>query len=125
MEKHISLVATLHIGLSILGLLLAAVVFAVLIGSGVVSQDEEAMFVLTIVAVSMLTISLVTSVPAIIGGIGLLKYKSWARIVILIISAIDLLNIPFGTALGVYSLWTLLNDETVKLFEGKAAAKSK
>jgi len=28
----------------------------------------------------------------------------------------DLFNIPVGTALGIYTLWVLLQDETAKLF---------
>ena len=59
---------------------------------------------------------IVVSIPGIIGGIGLLKYKNWARILVLIISAIGLLNVPFGTALGIYSIWTIVQDETIKLF---------
>ena len=34
---------------------------------------------------------------------------------------LDLLNIPIGTAIGAYSLWVLLNDETSKLFLVKTA----
>ena len=124
MQKHISLVAALHIGLSILGLLVAALVFFIMIGTGVIAQDEEAFLVLSIVGTVFLSITVVTSIPAIIGGIGLLKHKNWARILILIVSAIDLLNIPLGTALGGYSLWVLLQDETVELFSDKKVTDS-
>jgi len=31
-----------------------------------------------------------------------------------------LLNIPFGTALAVYTMWVLLNDETTRMFSGGA-----
>jgi hypothetical protein len=34
----------------------------------------------------------------------------------MILAVIDLLNIPIGTAVGVYSLWVLLQPETEKLF---------
>ncbi len=43
-----------------------------------------------------------------IAGIGLLQHQSWARILTLIVGFISLLNIPIGTALGVYTLWVLL-----------------
>jgi len=38
--------------------------------------------------------------------------KSWARIVAIIVGCLNLLHVPFGTALGVYTLWVLLNDES-------------
>ena len=38
-------------------------------------------------------------------------------VLVLILSAIDLLNIPIGTALGIYTIWVLVQAETVVLFE--------
>ena len=58
----------------------------------------------------------VLSLPGIIAGIGLLKLQPWARILAIVISALDLLNVPIGTALGVYGLWVLLQAETERLF---------
>jgi hypothetical protein len=57
------------------------------------------------------------AVPAILGGWGLLKYKSWSRILMLIVSGLNLLHIPFGTALGIYGLWVLLNEQSRQLLE--------
>ena len=51
-----------------------------------------------------------------ITGFGLLKLKPWARIVGIVLCAINLINIPFGTILGAYGLWVLLNGETERLF---------
>jgi uncharacterized membrane protein (DUF2068 family) len=56
--------------------------------------------------------------PAIIGGWGLLKFKRWSRIFMIVISALHLPNIPFGTALGVFGLIVLLKDEARALLEG-------
>lgn len=44
-------------------------------------------------------------------GIGLLMRLSWARMGAMILGGFNLLNIPFGTALGVYTLWALLPAE--------------
>lgn len=57
------------------------------------------------------------SIPSIIGGWGLLKYKRWSRVLMIIVSALNLLHIPIGTALGVYGLWVLTNDQAVQLLE--------
>jgi hypothetical protein len=39
---------------------------------------------------------------------GLLQRESWGRMLALIVGVVALLSIPFGTALGVYTLWVLL-----------------
>jgi F0F1-type ATP synthase membrane subunit a len=116
MEKHITTVAALHIGLSIFGIIIGAFIFIILTAIGFASRDEDALAVLAAIGTIVSIFLFVLSVPGIIGGIGLLKRKEWARILILVVSAIDLINIPIGTALGVYSIWVLVNDETVKLF---------
>ncbi len=116
LDKHVTTVAILPIGLSIFGLLLGIFLFVLLTGVGIVARDPEAQLVLGIVGTSLGVFFLALSVPGIIGGIGLLKRKNWARILILIISAIDLLNFPIGTALGVYSIWVLVQKETADLF---------
>ena len=54
---------------------------------------------------------LVLSLPGIIAGVGLLKFRPWARIVTIVLSALNLMNIPFGTILGVYGLWVMLSDD--------------
>jgi hypothetical protein len=44
-----------------------------------------------------------------IGGWGLLQRERWARIVVLVLAFVSLFtNIPFGTALGIYTMWVLL-----------------
>lgn len=116
MEKHITIVAALHIGLSILGIVLGAFVFVLLAGIGVISEDEDALTVLAIVGGAVSSFLFVLSAPSLIGGIGLLKRKEWARILVLIVSGLELLNIPIGTAVGIYSVWALVQTETIKLF---------
>ena len=60
--------------------------------------------------------------PGFVAGVGLLGFKPWARVLTIILSAIELLNVPFGTALGVYGLWILLSRETEPLFLQQARA---
>jgi hypothetical protein len=44
-------------------------------------------------------------------GCGLLARQSWARMLAILFGAISLIDIPFGTALGIYTLWVLLPAE--------------
>jgi len=123
MEKHVTLVSALHIGFGVLGLFIALIVFTAVVGGGVISGDPEAITITTIVGTSIASFIIMTSLPSIIGGIGLLKYKPWARVLILIVGCLDLFEIPVGTAIGIYSIWVLLNDETAQLFGKKPATK--
>lgn len=120
MEKHITLVAALNIGFGFLGIIIAFIVFTAVVGSGLLSADPEAVAVTSIVGTSVTGFIFILSVPGVIGGFGLLKRKSWARILVLIIAVLNLLFIPVGTLIGIYELWVLLNDDVIQLFEQKS-----
>jgi len=45
-------------------------------------------------------------------GAGLLTQQPWARMLAIIFGAVSLIDIPFGTAIGVYTLWVLLPAES-------------
>jgi hypothetical protein len=50
-------------------------------------------------------------------GIPLRRRRHWARTIALLLGSVDLILLPYGTALGCYALWVLLNGESKKLFE--------
>jgi hypothetical protein len=116
MEKHITAVGMLCIGLSLLGILIGGLAFVLLAGIGFMLHDEEATVILPAIGIIVGTFLFLLSVPGIIGGIGLLSRKEWARILVLIVSALHLINFPIGTAFGAYSIWVLIQQETVRLF---------
>ena len=47
-------------------------------------------------------------VAGVVAGCGLLGRLSWARLLALVLGCLALLSLPFGTALGIYTLWVLL-----------------
>ena len=58
-------------------------------------------------------------------GWGLLQPEKWARILALVLAFISLfINIPFGTALGVYTMWVLLPSESEREYEALAGARA-
>ncbi len=116
MKQHVIAVGWLHIGLSIVWVLIGFTVAIVMWGIGLSTHDRDAIEILSIIAPIIIVFCIVTALPSIIGGIFLLRFKEWSRILIIIVSFIDLINFPIGTALGVYSLWVLLNKDTIKLF---------
>jgi len=117
MEKHINVVAALNIGLSLLRIIVVGVVFVILHFVGDFVDEHEAEVVLSIVANIMIFVVLVLSLPGIIAGIALFKRKEWGRILTLIVSVLNLVDIPLGTAVGAYSIWAMVQTETVELFK--------
>jgi len=117
MERHISIVAALHIGLSIIGIILVIFLMVLLFATNIFVYDPRAMHILSIIGPVIVFFVLLLCVITIIGGVGLFFHKNWARIIILIMSAIDLFNIPVGTAVAVYSFWVLVQEDTAKIFQ--------
>jgi len=60
---------------------------------------------------------LIGNVLNILAGTGLIKYKNWARILAIILGILNMIYFPIGTALGIYTLWALLNNDTKQFFE--------
>jgi len=118
MKKHVTVVGAIHIGFGILGLIAAiAVFFALNFARGFVQGEEVPNMVLKFLAISLPLLVGFMSTLGLIGGIGLLSYQPWARYLVIVVAALGCLNIPIGTLKGVYSLWVLLQDGTIKLFE--------
>lgn len=118
-ETHVKIVAWLHIVLSALVLLVTALVLIVFLGIGLLlatTDEAAAMGIFAVIATIVGGFLFLVSVPGLIGGIGLLQRQNWARILVLILSVLQLFNVPFGTAVGIYSLWVLTRDETAALF---------
>lgn len=115
MEKHLTLVGALSITLGALGVFFAVVALIAIVGAGLFSDDPTARFVTQIVGPAVALFLVLTSIPGIVGGIGLLKRKTWARILVLIYAIPSLLSIPIGTAFGVYAIWVFMQDETTSL----------
>jgi hypothetical protein len=51
---------------------------------------------------------LASGVVGIIAGWGLLDRQTWARMLTIVLGFLNLIDLPFGTALGTYTLWVLL-----------------
>ena len=123
MRQHVSLVAALHIGFGILGLLGALAFLMVFrFALGYVEYDPIASQLIPVIGNTIMLIVVLFSSLGIIGGIGLFSYRPWARILVMIVSAINCLNVPIGTIKGIYSIWVLMQPETIDLFEDSEAS---
>ena len=124
MKQHVSVLGVLFIVFGAIGILAAIFLLVVMGGaasiiSTVGADDPDAAVVapiLGIVGGVLFFLVAALSIPGLAVGIGLVKFQNWARIGGLILSAVNLLNFPLGTALGVYGLWVLLSKETEAVF---------
>jgi hypothetical protein len=123
MAQHVKVLGVLHIIYGSLLVMVGVVVFLILGGiAGIVGatdhSGDSAMAIPILGGIGGLVffILLAISLPGIVAGIGLVQFKPWARILTLILSALELFSIPLGTALGIYGFWVLLKPETEQLF---------
>ncbi len=116
MNTHVKVLGWLYILSGLLGLAISAFIILILMGSGFISGDRTAITVLTIISIVVGGFLLLVSLPGIVAGVGLLGYRSWARILAIVLGVLNLPAFPTGTILGVYTLYVLLDDETSPLF---------
>jgi hypothetical protein len=118
-EQHVKILGWLHIVGHALFLVIGLFIFFLLIGIGAVSGEAEAMGVLTIVGIFVGGIMLVLALPGLAAGYGLLKRRSWGRLLAIVVGALNLPNFPLGTVVGVYTLYVLLQNEASAYFAGE------
>jgi hypothetical protein len=130
MERHIKILGVLNIVWGAMGALTGLFLLIILGGAfgivGTALRQTEATVAWPlvasiggIVAGAITTYLLILSIPSIVAGIGLINFKPWARIVGIVVSALHLIHIPFGTALGIYGLWVLVSRESESYFSNR------
>jgi len=126
-QQHIHMLSVLWIAYGILALLGATAIFGIrhLFLDQFIHIQTGPIFVGPLVRGIMGTIGFVILCKGVLGvtaGWSLLQRESWARAVAIVVSFLAILNIPFGTALGVYSLWVLLPEHSGRDYEELAQA---
>ena len=104
---------TTMVGLSTLALGVGAVAI-------IMSGGRPASFAASFTAAAFTTLAIIAifwGIAHVAVGVPLRRRRHWSRMGALMLGSIDLVLLPYGTALGVYALWTLLREETKKLFE--------
>ena len=61
-------------------------------------------------------IAIVWGVAHVAVGVPIRRRRHWARLAALMLGSVDLILLPYGTALGCYTLWVLLNEKGRELF---------
>lgn len=121
MRVHFDVLGWLHLCAGAFGLLTGASLAVLALGTsvalagrlGATASLTPTVWFLSAGAVTFAVAGAITCVV----GRALLRRGRFARRAALVLSAPGLLVAPFGTALGIYTFWTLLNDEARREFE--------
>lgn len=120
MDTHLKVLAILYLVFAGLSVLLGLGILAMVgIMTGMMGTSGDGGFMMPFMRLGATAAALFCfawAVPGFVVGLGLLKRQPWARILGLVMSALSLMHVPFGTALGVYGLWVLFHRDTERLF---------
>lgn len=121
-EQHAKLLGILWIVYAIFHAIGGAVLLIVANTiSGRFASGDNAAFLhplLTGIAIFLL----VKAAVCVIAGFGLIEKQTWGRPLTLLMGFISLINIPIGTALGIYTLWVLLSPHAESDYHRLAAS---
>ena len=125
MTTHVKVLAVLYLALSAFGLCVALfLTLALGTATGIVGAAADphdaaiAIPIIGLAGTALVVFLLLTALPGLIAGIGLLRFRPWARILGIVVALLNLIHVPFGTVIGIYGLWVLFNKETEVLFSG-------
>jgi len=115
MKTHVKVVGWLWIVNAVLSILMAIIGLIILNVSVPNARDS------LLASIGGLCFFLPGIIAYTIAGYGLLNYKSWARILAIILAILNLILFPIGTAIGIYTLVIMFNNEAEQLFNGDGA----
>jgi hypothetical protein len=125
-DEHNKTLATLYLiygamhGLTLLGLLLlvGVVKFATL-GPNSISP----LWIASGVSIFIVLLLMVGLIPLVV-GYALKKRRRWAKPLGLSLAVVSLINVPVGTALGIYTIKFFRSRGGIQLYGGRAATES-
>ncbi len=113
LQRHLRTLAVLWIVVGVLWLVPSLIMMAVGSAIHLVIPGTEALvrnlgpLVIFIIGGSFL----IVGAGGVMVGWGLMRLEAWARVTAIVLAILALFHPPFGTALGIYTLWVLLPDD--------------
>ena len=114
MNTHVKVVGWLWIANGALSILMAIIGLTVINWPGMIPEAQVSL----LASFGAVCFFLPGIIAYVIAGYGLLNYKSWARILAIILAILNLILFPIGTAIGIYTLVIMFNNEAEALFKG-------
>ena len=131
MTRHIDLLGVLYFGAAGIGIVLALALLSLGVGAATIAAEattDAGHLAARLTAATLFTFALSLAVWSAVQawtGRGLRERRRWARHGGLVLAVLNLFILPFGTALGVYTLWVLVHQQARREFEPVPAATSR
>jgi hypothetical protein len=121
MTTHVEFVAILFVVWGALTAIVGVSTFALGIGAAslATSDNGSAQVAAGLTAGAFITLAVIAMLwgtTHVFIGLPLRKRSPRARMLAIVAASIDLILLPFGTPLGIYALWVLLNERGKALF---------
>jgi len=113
MQVHLDVLGWLHVLAGWIGLLTGSSLLLIAAGTASLALGVDAVLWLLLVTGGVMVVG---GALMILAGRGLVARRPRARTQALVLAIPGLCALPFGTALSVYTLWALLNDDARKAF---------
>ena len=125
-EEHNQTLATLHFiygamhGLTVVALLL--LIFVARLTTPLAELITTSWIIAGSIVVTVLL--LIVGLLPLVVGVGLRKKSRWVKPLALALAVISLVNVPIGTALGIYTFKFFKSEGGVRLYGGRGSAAS-
>ena len=121
-QQHVVILGWLYLIGHAMFLAIGAFIFLLLVGVAPISGEAESMWILTLVGTTVGGLLAALAVPGLLAGWGLLRRKSWGRALAIVVGLLSLINVPIGTAIGLYTLWALTQPAAAEYFAAPVPA---
>jgi hypothetical protein len=118
---HVRLVGILWLALSAFHLIPGLFLLA-LAGHGWWFMSSAPTSLIHAILTMVAWILLLGSILGLMTGWGLLQREPWARTLAIVMACLNMIHMPFGTALGIYTLWVLLPAASEQEYRSVARA---
>ncbi len=122
-SRHVRLLGILWIVISALRLIPAIGILAIFQGNRDFLPPDLPSFIPPLVSLFGL-IFLAGGLLGLAIGWGLLTWQPWARVGAIVLGCISLVEMPLGTALGIYTLWALLPEPARQDYQARSMQSS-
>ncbi len=109
-SSHLRTLGTIHLVLSVLTLAVSAIVFVAIAPWGLLSGEPGVALLVGGIGTVIAGFIAALAIPGLALGFGLRRERAWARPLGFVLAVLMLFNVPFGTILGAYTLYVLLQE---------------